>query len=183
MSKLFISHSSKNQRVLDNFLEFLQLGMGVERKDIFCTAYARDLLTGEAFMEAIRQELADCEAVISIITEEYLKSKFCMAEMGAAWAMSKRYFPLILVPLERMKSTPLSGMQLRRLNSHGDLSTVYDEFLDCGISRRRQTAEFTRHLPGFIRKMNFCVGGEYRVIIKEPGSYCEPALNEPYQDG
>lgn len=163
MAKLFISHSSKNRELLDDFLEFLQLGMGVERNDIFYTSAAGDLATGETFMETIRQQLWDSEAVISIITEEYLKSKFCMAEMGAAWAMSKRYFPIILVPVERLKCTPLCGLQLRRMNSHGDLAAVYDELLECGISRKRRTAEFTRHLPGFIRRVNMLMPDIIRV--------------------
>ncbi len=154
MAKLFVSHSSKNKELMDSFLEFLQLGMGVERNDIFYSSSAGDLSTGEAFMKTIRRQLVDSEAVISIITEEYLKSKFCMAEMGAAWAMSKRYFPLILVPMERLKSTPLYSLQLRRLNNHADLGAVYDELLDCGVSRKRRTAEFTKHLPGFIRRVN-----------------------------
>lgn len=114
MARLFISHSSKDKIIMDSFLEFLQLGMGVERDDIFCTAYAKDLVSGEAFMETIRLELNDCEAVISLVTEEYLRSKFCLAEMGAA----------------------------------------YDELLECGISRRRQTAEFTVRLPWFIQQVS-----------------------------
>ncbi len=154
MARLFISHSSKDKIIMDSFLEFLQLGMGVERNDIFCTAYAKDLASGEAFMEAIRLELNDCEAVISLVTEDYLRSKFCLAEMGAAWAMSKHYFPITTVPIERLKSTPLSGLQLRCLSDQADLGTVYDELLECGISRRRQTAEFTVHLPWFIQRVN-----------------------------
>lgn len=154
MARLFISHSSKDKIIMDSFLEFLQLGMGVERDDIFCTAYAKDLVSGEAFMETIRLELNDCEAVISLVTEEYLRSKFCLAEMGAAWAMSKHYFPITTMPIERLKSTPLSGLQLRRLDSNSDMGAVYDELLECGISRRRQTAEFTVHLPWFIQQVS-----------------------------
>ena len=47
------------------------------------------------FIEKIRRNLQECETVISIITEEYLESTFCLVEMGAAWAMSKHYFPLV----------------------------------------------------------------------------------------
>lgn len=65
MAKLFISHSSKNKELLDSFLEFLQLGMGVERNDIFYTSSAGELSSGEAFMETIRQQMKDSEAVMS----------------------------------------------------------------------------------------------------------------------
>ena len=34
MKKVFISFSSKNQQLAEKFLEFLQLGMGLRRRDV-----------------------------------------------------------------------------------------------------------------------------------------------------
>lgn len=110
MGKIFISYSSKNKELTEKFIEFLQLGMGIGREDIFCTVSAHTLKTGEPFIEAIRKELKDCEAVISLITEDYLNSKFCLIEAGAAWAMSKRYFPLLTVPFSDLAGTLLQGL-------------------------------------------------------------------------
>lgn len=44
-------------------------------------------------MKKIRQQLQNCEAFVSLIIEEYLKSAFCLAEMGVAWGQNKRFFP------------------------------------------------------------------------------------------
>lgn len=177
MAKIFISHSTKNKELVDVFLEFLQLGMGVERSDIFCTAFPEDLSTGEAFMEKIRYELQDCEAVISIITEEYLRSKFCLIELGAAWGMSKNYFPLTLVPFKELKDTPLSGLQMRKLDDIDGISTVYDELMECGISRKRQTAEFTKRLPEFIQTIQELIKGDY-IIPQNAEGYYETTVSQ-----
>ena len=96
MKKVFISFSSKNQQLAEKFLEFLQLGMGLRRRDVFCTAFPEKLQTGENFIETIRQQMQECDTVISLITAEYLQSPFCLVEMGAAWALCKQYFPLLL---------------------------------------------------------------------------------------
>ena len=79
MAKVFISYCSKNRELVEAFMEFLQLGMGVHRSDIFCTVYSEALPTGTDFIAKIREQLRECTAVISLITEEYLKSPFCIA--------------------------------------------------------------------------------------------------------
>lgn len=172
MAKVFISYSSKNKKIMQYFMEFLQLGMGVDKNNIFCTAFSESIVTGEAFIEKIRKKMQDCEAVISIITEEYLKNKFCLVEMGAAWAMSKQYFPLLLVPYERLNSTPLSGTQMRRLDQKNDVSVVYD----AGISVRHQTAEFNKRLPEFITHIHKIQSGDF-VIKKANGDYYEVTID------
>ena len=64
MKKVFISFSSKNQQLAEKFLEFLQLGMGLRRRDVFCTAFPEKLQTGENFIETIRQQMQECDTVI-----------------------------------------------------------------------------------------------------------------------
>lgn len=151
MAKAFISYSTKNKTLVQVFNEFLQLGMGVNKDDIFCTDFSESLATGRIFSERVKKELASCEIVISLITEEYLQSKYCLVEMGAAWGMNKHHFPLISVPFEQLSDTPLQGMQMRRLNDSSDISMVYDELLEYDIRKKSQTAEFNKRLPGFIK--------------------------------
>lgn len=158
MAKVFISHSFENKELAEYFVEFLQLGMGVQKQDIFCTMQSGCLTTGEDFVTKIKQELTECNAVVSLITEEYLQSKFCLVEMGAVWALSKRYFPLITVPFEQLDRTPLHGLQMRKLNSKVDLSIVYDEFYECEIRTEHSTAEFNKRLEDFIYKVDKILG-------------------------
>lgn len=85
MSRLFISHSSQDKEAVQEFVEFLVLGMGVSREDIFCTALNGTLPIGQPFVETIRSAMQDCQQVLCFLTPNYLQRKFCMAELGAAW--------------------------------------------------------------------------------------------------
>lgn len=38
MAKIFLSHSSKDKKLVMTFCEFLRSGLDLTRKDIFCTA-------------------------------------------------------------------------------------------------------------------------------------------------
>lgn len=171
MARVFISYGTKNKELADHFIEFLQLGMGVQRADIFCTAFSEALPTGENFIEKIRTELEACSVVILLITEEYLKSAFCMAEMGVAWGLKKCCFPLLLVPYDQLNKTPLCGMQMRRLNNEEDISTIYDELFTHNIIHGRQTAEFNKRLPGFMSFINNLQKGNYRIEKDKSGYY------------
>lgn len=153
MKKLFISHSSKDRKLVEEFIEFLQLGMGVKKADIFCTAYPEILATGRGFVEEIHKQMQECEMVLFIITEEYLQSAFCLAEMGAAWGMGKQCFPLLTVDYRRLDGTPLLGIQMRKLSSIDDMSVLYDELHKCGILDEYQTAEFNRRLSKFVESV------------------------------
>lgn len=170
MAKIFISHSSKNKELVEILTEFLQLGMGVNRSDIFCTSFPSGLPTGEAFIEKIREELKESEAVIFLITEEYLKSLFCVTEMGAAWALGKKIYPLLTVKSDKLNRTPLLGLQMRFLNSTDDLSVIYDEFCVSGITAGRRTAEYNRRLPRFLEDVEKTVTGE-RLLKKYGDGY------------
>lgn len=172
MARVFISHSSKNKELVERFVEFLQLGMGVMKEDIFCTMFPEHLTTGKEFMDKIRTELQECETVISIITEEYLQSTFCLIEMGAAWVMSKNYFPLITVPYECLKGTPLYGLQMRKLYKEDDISTIYDELYECGVRGKHQTAQFTRRLPGFIKEVEKIMSENVESSLNTGAIFC-----------
>lgn len=171
MKKVFVSYSSKNQELIQAFLELLQLGMGIKKSDIFCTACPEMLPTGQSFIEEIRRRMQECETVISIITEEYLKSRFCLVEMGAAWAMSKHYFPLVMVPFENLNGTPLMGMQMRRMNSLDDLSVIYDELYQCGMLEGHQTAEFNKRASEFVSRVKKLMSDDFMIEKDEDGYY------------
>lgn len=123
MSKIFLSHASKDVQLVDRFFEFLQLGMGLERTEIFCSLKKGNLPTGENFIEKIREEIKECKAVIFLITEAYLESKFCLTELGAAWALGQSIYPLIVPPLtyKDIEKTPMLGNQCLNAFCRDDL--------------------------------------------------------------
>ena len=55
--KVFMSFSKLDQRLEEKFEDFLQLGMGIRREDIFCTADRSALATGVNFCEEIKKQM------------------------------------------------------------------------------------------------------------------------------
>lgn len=154
MAKIFISHSSRDEKLIRILLDFLQMGMGISREEIFCTSYPDELPTGNPFIEIIRREMRNCEAAFLVITDNFIKSPFCLTELGAAWGLGKRIYPLLLVSLDKVENTPLKGLQVRYLDDKNDVSAVYDELRDNGIITRTSTAEYMRRLPEFMREIS-----------------------------
>ncbi len=131
MKGIFISHSTKNGELVEQFVEFLKLGMGIENSRIFCTSENGTLPTGRHFVEIIKREVQKREMVIALITPEYLKSRFCMMELGAAWVVAQYLCPILAgrVDYKDLDDTPLAGMQMRKIDSEDDLCAVYDEMV------------------------------------------------------
>lgn len=171
MAKIFISHSAMDKELIRSLVDFLQIGMGIERKDIFCTSYPEELPTGENFIEIIKQQMRNCEAAFFVITDNFLNSQFCLTEMGAAWGLGKRIFPLLLVSIDKMERTPLKGVQVRFLDRENDVSAIYDELRSNGIITKTSTAEYIHRLPEFMKQIQIRSNGEYMLEVSEDGYY------------
>lgn len=171
MAKIFVSHSSMNKEIAKCFVDFLQMGMGIAREEIFCTSYPNALPTGEEFIKKIKEELEDCEAVIFLVTDQYLKSQFCLAELGAAWGLGKKIYPLLLVDIEKIEKTPLKGLQVLFLDHENDISRVYDEFCSRRIISKPCTAEYIKRLPEFMGQISVLTKGEFLLEMGADGYY------------
>lgn len=152
MKGVFISHSTKNRELVEQFVEFLKLGMGVENSRIFCTSENGTLPTGRNFVEIIRQEVQEREMVIALITPEYLQSRFCMMELGAAWVEAQYLCPLLAggVDYKDLDDTPLAGLQMRKIDSEDDLCAIYDEMVRQEFVSMK-TAQFNKKRREFMK--------------------------------
>lgn len=174
MSNLFISHSTQDQEAVQQFVDFLVLGMGISRNKIFCTTQSGTLLTGHSFIAQIREALEDCAQVLCFLTPNYLRSKFCMAELGAAWFQAGKIIPLVVPPLQYsdLNDTPLLGLQMLRQDRKEDLTVLYDELCTQGIAQSGQTVQFNRQLQNYIASLQRSqyaiadIDGFFRVSIE-----------------
>lgn len=99
MEKIFISHSSKDARIVEEIIELLE-SIGVEPGQIFCTSFeGKGIDLGENFLDVIKDELSLDSLVLFVLSENFYKSPVCMCEMGAAWVLSKSHIPLLVPPL------------------------------------------------------------------------------------
>jgi hypothetical protein len=120
MPVIFISHSSADKPVIDDFFDLLQTGCDLRREDIFCSSVeGAGIKTGADFIRWIQDHLNTSSLIILFLTPSYNASKFCLAEMGAAWGIGKDVFPLVVPTIERDAGSVMVGKQTAIVNETG----------------------------------------------------------------
>lgn len=96
--KIFISHSSENADIVGWFVDhILQLGIGIDVKDIFCTSIEdMKIKNGEDIRKHIHDNIKSADFSYLFLSDEYKDSEICINEMGAVWAYDSnvRYYTL-----------------------------------------------------------------------------------------
>jgi hypothetical protein len=100
---IFLSHSYHDKELADRLVNLLTNGCDVSRNDILCTSLnGMNIKVGtSSFIDYLQDQLKNPKLVILLITENYLASSFCLAELGATWRMGIQYFPLAVPPIAR----------------------------------------------------------------------------------
>lgn len=171
MSDLFISHSTKNKELVMHLLELLQTGMRIGNDRIYCTSLSNTLPTGQDFIEQIKTHIQTSTMVIALITPEYLRSHFCMMELGAAWIQSAYLCPILAGNLteKALDGTPLKSIQVRNLANEDDLYAIYDEMVGKHITLPN-SGQFRRKVPEFQQKIATCLHSE-KIYPDSEGFY------------
>lgn len=101
INKVFISHSSKDVKVVDEFVDLLET-IGLDSNQIFCSSLSGyGIPLGENFIECLKSELSDLNTmVIFMLSENFYKSPVSMCEMGATWIQSKEHIPVLIPPFK-----------------------------------------------------------------------------------
>ena len=177
---IFLSHSTKDKDLVDRFVDFLDVTFKIDRSEIYCTSLkgTKRIRTGDNFINDIRENITSTEVVL-YLTPNFLKSNFCLSELGASWALGKKIYPILVPPLEKeaLKSTPLNGVaQFLELKSEDALFDMADEFKDMGIINEISTGllkakarSFFEDMPKllFVESEDNISKGEYDKVKKE----------------
>ena len=93
---IFISHSSKDKTLVNRFVDDVIIkGAGVARTSLYFTSGpGTGISSGNNLMEDIQRGLESCKIVVALVTQNYLESEICKAELSAAWVQNK-LFPLL----------------------------------------------------------------------------------------
>jgi hypothetical protein len=87
--RVFLSHSDVDMvaaRKLRNLLVYR------ENAEVFT---ADDLNAGEDWLSKLREMLTSADVVVALLTPDSVRSNFVLHEIGAAWGLGKRIFPVI----------------------------------------------------------------------------------------
>jgi TIR domain len=128
MAKIFISHSSKNNPEAKAFVEWL-FANGWD--DYFFDIDVQGISPGEQWEAALRAAADRCEAVIFLISDEWLGSTWCIDEFRLTRLLGKRkLFGVIVEPVDRARipSELSREWQLCDLKEPGETEQVKTEW-------------------------------------------------------
>lgn len=157
--EIFISHASADKPLVDGFINFIRLGMDISNKELYCITYNKgEIPSGDSFTEHIKENINNAKIVILLITPNFLHSNFCMAELGAAWALEKKIIPIIVPPVkfDTFEDTPLKARQGIRVET---IDVFADELKKAGydfpISLFNEHGEkFKNELESYLEKID-----------------------------
>jgi len=124
--EVFISHSHNDKDVAERLVEFLIDGVDLNPNEIRCTSVrATSLKSGTNVNTQLRKEIDDCRIFIPLISTNTARSEYVLFEIGAAWALEKTIFPLLLTKTD-LKLLPalLQGHVSRSLSDLQELEQL-----------------------------------------------------------
>ena len=97
MPAIFISHSSRDQKIADDITTALKR-LGYE--EVFLD-FDTDtgIGAGANWEKTLYEKLSRCHAIILALTPNWLASKWCFVELAQARAQGKVILPIICAPL------------------------------------------------------------------------------------
>lgn len=96
MARIFISHSSRDVEQAERLIAWLRT-RGFEQVFLDFDKHA-GIAPGAEWEKRLYSEIARAEAVLLVLTKNWLDSKWCFAEFTQARALGKAIFPLIETP-------------------------------------------------------------------------------------
>lgn len=151
---IFLSHSYHDKDLANRLIKLLTNGCDVSPNDILCTSLpGKDIKVGEpSFITYLKEQLGSPKLVLLLITENYLASSFCLAELGAAWRMGFECFPLAVKPIARSEiGGVLEVTQAGDISQENYLDQLHDkieEILGKGVPTAGWTVEKDVFLNG-----------------------------------
>lgn len=98
MSKLFISHSSQDDKKIKPFIDLIE-SIGVPHTQIFYSSHpAYGVGLGENIFTRLKAELEDNVFALFMLSDNFYKSPVCLCEMGAVWIKSNKQIPILIPP-------------------------------------------------------------------------------------
>ena len=126
--RIFVSHSKEDKKLAESLVEYLTLVLEIEARQIRCTSvdgYKHS--PGDHTSIRLRNDLAECTAVIGLVTPDSLKSSWVLFELGAGWGMEKLVLALLSPEIEpKQLPGPLNERQAGKISDSAYLYAVLD---------------------------------------------------------
>ncbi len=128
--KVFVSHSSADQKIAAAFVDLLRAALPLVPGDIRCTSVDGYKLTpGTETDEQLRREVLESQAFVALLSRTSIKSIYVIFEFGARWGAKGNPAPVMVGGLRPSDlKPPLSGIHAVNGASEGDLHQLIETF-------------------------------------------------------
>jgi len=125
---IFISHSGKDKKIVDDFVDLLLGALSVPISKIFCSSSdGMKIESGTDWRDSILEALQQAKVNFLFISPNYKESEVCMNEMGAGWVTSAKVIPLIIEPINyKTVGVIQEPIQIEKLLDEKSLDRVKD---------------------------------------------------------
>lgn len=104
---IFISHAHADEDLARAIVEVVKKAFEISDDTIRCTSVpGYKLPAGVHTANQLRSEIEKTEFVLGVLTPRSIESKYVLLELGAAWGLGKRTFPLAA---RGVKASDISG--------------------------------------------------------------------------
>jgi hypothetical protein len=171
MTKVFISHAATDKQIADQLAELLTLGLNIKGDEIFCSSLpGRNIEPGFNFVDYIKGALSEAKVVLLLMTENYLASQFCLAEVGASWISKEAgsTIPLIVPPIgfSRLNAT-LAITHALNIKDSVALSEMADS-IDKKLETRISMAQWEHERDKFLKRVIPLIDAQESPIVISP---------------
>lgn len=150
---IFISHSSKDSDIIDEFIDdILTLSLNLSSDKIAYTSREdMGVPPGGRIDDYLRKNIKCAKIVLLMISVNYKKSEVCLNEMGAAWAYNRIIIPIILPNTDFSKlGWLLSFDKAIKIDDTSGLDSLYDRIKGILRIQKCKTANWNRNKQKFI---------------------------------
>jgi TIR domain len=95
-SQIFISHSHDDANIAEALVDALLAAMDISPDSVRCTSVpGHQLPFGRTIAEQLKVDIGATSAVLVLLTQNSLRSKWVLFELGATWALGKVVIPIL----------------------------------------------------------------------------------------
>lgn len=185
---LFLSHAVADAKLAELLTRLLGTGFGLTGDAVFCSSLpGRTIPGGFDFIDHIKKSLEESKVVVLLLTENYLASQFCLAEIGAAWISKEDVIPLVVRPFTRGKlKATLSITQAWKLDDDDDLNSFADDLVRV-LEIKINNAQWGVEKRAFLESVQTAIANQKPPTVIDPSefeklkdelSYAEESISE-----
>lgn len=167
--KIFISHASKDKKLIDKFVDsIILLGMGIETETIAYTSReGTGVPLGDSIPLFIQDNIASADIVLLMLSDNYKNSEVCLNEMGAAWALKKHIVQILLPNTSFDKLGWLCSLNKAiKIDNAESMDSLYDVFTE-KLNIAIKITEWNRNKKEFISSCRSYLSVNSPTIVKD----------------